>query len=88
MKHYHLYIRGKVQGVYFRHRAKEKADEWGIKGYVKNESDGSIFIEAEGHTDEAQKFLDWCRHGPPEAQVEDVRVEEKSVKNLEHFKIK
>jgi acylphosphatase len=51
---------------------KERADELGIKGWVRNTDDGAVEILAEGEEDSLDQFRQWCRKGPPMAQVEDL----------------
>lgn len=87
-RHIRIHITGKVQGVFFRHEAKRKAEELGITGYVKNKSDGSLYLEAEGHHEEIARFLEWCKRGPSAAHVEDVDVEDGAMEEYHHFKIK
>jgi len=65
-------IYGKVQGVSFRYFASQKALELGIFGFVRNESDDTVYIEAEGEEKNLKKFLAWCRKGPKAARVEKV----------------
>ena len=48
MVHINIHITGRVQGVNFRTYTKEKAEELGILGFVRNETDGSVYLEAEG----------------------------------------
>jgi acylphosphatase len=67
-------ISGKVQGVYFRQSAKETADELGIKGFVRNEPDGSVYAEACGEENSLEKFIEWCRSGPERAAVTGINV--------------
>ncbi len=87
-RHVYIKVTGKVQGVFFRHEAKRKADDLGITGYVENKSDGSISIEAEGHREELARFLEWCKRGPSGASVEDVDVSDGSLQGYHRFKIK
>ncbi len=54
-------IYGDVQGIGFRFSAKRCADGLGLKGFVRNESDGAVYLEAEGEEDNLEKLLDWCR---------------------------
>ncbi len=65
-------VSGLVQGVFFRHSAKMKADELGLKGFARNEDGGSVYIEAAGEEADLNEFLDWCRQGPPSAKVDNV----------------
>jgi len=74
-----LIISGKVQGVYFRASAKEKADSLGLKGWVRNTRDGNVELVASGHYEKLAEMRDWCSHGPAGARVE--RVEEYSLQD-------
>jgi len=87
MKHYTIQVFGKVQGVFFRASTREKATELGINGWVKNESDGSVLIEAEGSDDKLQSLISWCRQGPPQAQVEKVEYADSELQNYEQFEV-
>lgn len=75
-KHFTIRITGKVQGVFFRASAHDVARQLSITGFVRNEPDGSVYIEAEGDEEKLEKFITWCKKGPPRAVVEDVRVAE------------
>jgi len=70
----HLIVSGKVQGVFFRATAKDVADEIGITGWVKNAEDGNVEIIANGNDEQLQKFIDWCKKGPPKAIVTDIKI--------------
>jgi acylphosphatase len=74
MKNLRLTIRGNVQGVFFRAETKKMADLLGVKGYIKNQKDGSVFVEAEGNPDAVHKLIDYCHHGPEKATVERVSI--------------
>ncbi|WP_299246585.1 acylphosphatase [uncultured Aquimarina sp.] len=76
LKHYNISVKGKVQGVWYRKSTLEKALELNIKGIVKNQSDGSVYIEAEGEENQLKEFIEWCAEGPEFAQVLDVAKEE------------
>ena len=69
MKSLSIRIGGKVQGVFFRASAKRMADQLGVSGIVRNEPDGSVYIEAEAKAEILDQFVDWCRRGPSGAQV-------------------
>ncbi len=68
-------ITGKVQGVFFRHSAREQAEALKINGWIKNQPDGSVLSEASGPRESLLSFIAWCKQGPPRANVEDVNVE-------------
>lgn len=88
MRHLSIHVEGKVQGVFFRASTKEKADELGIKGFVKNEFDGRVYIEAEGEDKALEQLISWCKKGPPRAIVNDVIIREGDMKNFSDFTVK
>lgn len=67
-------VTGKVQGVFYRKYAVAKALELGITGFVKNQNDGSVYIEACAEDDVLSIFVDWCYSGSPDAEVANVEV--------------
>lgn len=85
MKHLKIRIYGKVQGVYYRATAVEKAKGYGICGFVRNEQDGSVYIEAEGEEEKLKLFLNWCNKGSARAIVERVGVLEGELKQYTCF---
>ena len=87
MKHINIKITGKVQGVFFRVSTKAVADQMGVKGLVKNEKDGSVYVEAEADEQTLDMFLDWCNEGPDKAKVESVTVEDGEIKNYRNFEV-
>jgi acylphosphatase len=87
-KHYNVIIRGKVQGVFYRASTKDKAIELGIKGYVMNMDDGSVFMEAEADQLQLDKLIQWCKRGPIGARVDHVEVEERELLNYQNFDIR
>jgi acylphosphatase len=66
----HIFISGRVQGVFFRQRTKKKADEFRVFGWAKNLSDGRVEAVFEGEKDDAGKLLEWAKRGPKFARVE------------------
>ncbi|MDQ1140486.1 acylphosphatase [Pedobacter agri] len=87
MKHLNIKVVGKVQGVFFRASTKAVADQMGIKGFVKNEKDGSVHIEAEAEPFILEPFVDWCKEGPDKSVVEHVEVTEGELKNFQNFEV-
>lgn len=69
-----LHVHGKVQGVYYRASAQQKARQLGVTGYVKNLENGVVYIEVEGTDDAVSQFIEWCQLGPSSARVQDVDV--------------
>ncbi|MEF8879560.1 MAG: acylphosphatase [Candidatus Thermoplasmatota archaeon] len=78
MKNVHVSISGRVQGVFFRATTKQKAEQLGINGWVRNTSDGRVEAVFEGKEEKVNQLLDWCHQGPSMANVENVEVEEKT----------
>jgi acylphosphatase len=83
-----IHVSGKVQGVFFRASTKDKADELGVKGFVRNERDGSVYIEAEAEEGTLKLFIDWCKQGPRMARVDVCEVKELGVQNFSSFEIR
>jgi acylphosphatase len=71
----HLLIRGRVQGVWYRASACERARELGLRGWVRNRSDGQVELEAEGPRETLEALMAWCQKGPPMARVDRVEAE-------------
>jgi acylphosphatase len=89
IKSFSITVRGKVQGVFFRASAKEKADELDLKGFAKNEMDGSVYLEVQGDEDNLEDFIHWCQRGPTYARVEACDVTEIEYREgLKNFEIK
>ena len=72
MKKLYLKIYGSVQGVNFRSAAKHKASELSLDGWIKNMSDGTVEVIAEGGEEGLKKLLNWCKVGPQFGEVEKV----------------
>jgi len=89
-KHLKITVKGKVQGVWFRKYTKDKALELGLKGYVQNTPDGSVFIEVESNNNVfLEKFISWLHIGSPQSKVENVLInEERPCVGFKDFDIK
>jgi len=81
MKRAHLFISGIVQGVFYRYSAREAAQSLGLKGWVRNRSNGQVEAIVEGHDDKIEEFIKWCHNGPPGAHVWSVDVTYKELTN-------
>lgn len=82
-----LIVSGKVQGVWYRQSSKEKALELGITGEVSNQSDGTVKIIATGTKEQLTQLTDWCRQGPPKANVTNLDVKELPLQSFKSFTI-
>lgn len=74
MRRVKILISGRVQGVYFRMFAHNKAKHLGINGYVRNLPDGRVEIIAEADNSSIGKLIKWCHKGPVTARVDDVEI--------------
>ena len=84
----HVYVSGKVQGVYYRANTREKAREVGIDGWVRNLDDGRVEAVFEGDEWSVQEVLDWCHTGSPAAHVEDVDAEFEDPQGEDGFRVR
>lgn len=87
VRHFNIRVSGKVQGVFFRASTKDQAVIFGVKGFVRNESNGDVYIEAEAEESQLNEFLKWCGHGPSRARVDNLNVEEGPLKNFARFEV-
>ncbi len=77
-KRTHVFISGRVQGVYFRDSTKAEAQKRGVTGWVKNLSDGRVEAIFEGGEREVAEMVQWCHSGPPGAVVTEVEVRQEA----------
>ena len=83
----HIIVHGRVQGVWFRAGTKEKADQLGLFGWVKNRSEGTVEIHTEGEKLQLEKFIAWCRIGTSAAVVTSLDIDEVMVQEYKSFDI-
>ncbi len=79
-------IYGRVQGVGFRYHTQKYARFLDVKGFVQNESDGSVLVHAEG--ERLDDFIQWLYQGPPRADVKNIEFLSKSAKGYTDFSIR
>lgn len=84
----HCFVEGQVQGVFYRDATKRKAKELGIKGWVRNLSDGRVEVMACGETESVEELREWLWDGPPAADVTDVAVTESSFEEHKDFEVR
>ena len=70
----HVFIEGRVQGVFFRANTREEASLLGLTGWVRNCWDGRVEAVFEGEREKVEKVIAWCKKGPPGAMVRDVEI--------------
>lgn len=84
----HVFIRGRVQGVYFRQNTKIVATRHGVMGWVRNLKDGRVETVLEGNEMDVNEVIEWCYAGPPKATVDDVDINyEKYTGEFREFKV-
>jgi acylphosphatase len=71
----HVWIRGRVQGVFFRAEARARAESLGLAGWIRNAMDGSVEAVFEGDDARVRSMVEWCRRGPSGARVDEVEAE-------------
>lgn len=71
----HVWISGRVQGVFFRAATRSEAKSLGVTGWVRNTRDGRVEAVFEGDKDKVDKMIEFCHEGSSAASVTDVEVE-------------
>jgi acylphosphatase len=84
----HVYVTGKVQGVYYRANTRDTAHEQGLDGWVRNLDDGRVEAVFEGPEPDVETMVEWCHDGSPRARVDDVAVEYEDPEGLAGFEVK
>ena len=84
----HVWISGKVQGVWFRAHTEKKAYQTGIAGWVRNLPDGRVEAVFQGSHEAVAVMIDWCHQGSPSAQVDNVAVVWEDPEELTDFNIR
>lgn len=78
----HLFIEGRVQGVFYRGSMVTQAKRLGVRGWVRNRRDGRVEAVLQGPAEAVQQLIDWAHRGPEHARVTGVQV---SVAEAEAF---
>lgn len=82
-KRYIIKVYGRVQGVFYRASTQHQAKKLSVFGWVRNEQDGAVKIDAEGSSESLEKFIEWCKKGPELAKVD--RIEKQEMDELENY---
>ena len=89
MRRVHLFISGRVQGVFFRSNTQDEARALGLTGLVRNLPDGRVEVVAEGEEEDLKELIKWCHKGPPGARVREVEVNwERFTGEFDQFQIR
>jgi acylphosphatase len=70
----HVFVSGRVQGVFFRQKTKQQAQSLGVNGWVRNLQDGKVEAVFEGEEAAVKALVEYCHHGPSSARVDKVEV--------------
>lgn len=84
----HVFISGKVQGVYYRANTRDTAREKEIDGWVRNLDDGRVEAVFEGGREAVDEMIEWCHEGSPQARVNNVDVEWEEPEGITGFEIR
>ena len=89
LKQIHIFVTGRVQGVFFRQSTRVIAIKNNVNGWVCNLDDGRVEIVAQGEEQDIDKLTDWCRTGPANSRVDEFELTEESItKEFENFEVK
>ena len=84
----HVYVSGRVQGVFYRATTRDTARERGVDGWVRNLDDGRVEAAFEGSEPAVEGMVEWCHTGSPTADVDAVDVTYEEPRGLDGFEIR
>lgn len=84
----HVWVSGRVQGVWYRQSCADAARQAGVCGWVRNMPDGRVEAVFEGRSDAVDRMVAWCRVGPPRASVVDVEVVREKADGISGFAVR
>ena len=88
-KQIHIFVTGRVQGVFFRQSTKVMAIKNNAKGWVRNLDDGRVEIVAQGETQDIDNLAHWCKTGPANSRVDEFELSEENISNeFETFEVR
>jgi acylphosphatase len=80
-------VHGRVQGVFFRDSARQRAEAHGVAGWIRNRPDGAVEAVLEGRPEAVERVVRFCETGPPRARIERVEVVDEPPEGLSGFRI-
>lgn len=84
----HLFVSGRVQGVFYRATCRQEAQARGLSGWVRNLPDGRVEAVFQGPREAVDGMIRWCAQGPPRAQVSKIELSwEDPERGLEGFRV-
>ncbi len=81
-------IGGRVQGVFFRDTARQRAEAAGVAGCIRNTPDGTVEAVFEGEPEAVERMVEFCRRGPSRAEVSSVDVTDEEPEGLSGFEVR
>ncbi len=84
----HVYVEGRVQGVWFRDSTRQQAERLEVSGWVRNLPDGRVEAVYEGPRPAVEELLEWTRRGPERAQVTALKVRDEEPKRERGFSVR
>ena len=85
----HVFVSGRVQGVFFRVETRCEALKRNVVGWVRNTSDGRVEAVFEGKKADVEQLVDFCGRGPSGARVTKIDVQwEEYTGAFDGFKIR
>ena len=88
-KRIHIFVTGRVQGVFFRQSTRVMAIKNNVNGWVCNLDDGRVEIVAEGEKQTIESFTNWCKTGPANSRVDEFELsEENYTGEYENFEVR
>ena len=89
LKRIHIFVTGRVQGVFFRQSTRVMAIKNNVNGWVRNLGDGRVEIVAEGQESNIDALADWCKTGPANSRVDEFElVDEDFTGEFENFEVR
>lgn len=70
----HVFVNGRVQGVFFRSETRREARRNNVTGWVRNLPEGRVEAVFEGEKENVEKLIEFCKRGPPGARVTKIKV--------------
>ncbi len=85
----HVFVSGRVQGVFFRSDTQYEAKKRNVKGWIRNLPDGRVEAVFEGEEEKVKELIEFCKRGPPGARVTNVKIIwERYTGEFEDFRIR
>ena len=88
-KRIHIFVTGRVQGVFFRQSTRVMAIKNNVNGWVRNLDDGKVEIVAQGKEQDIENLTNWCKTGPANSRVDEFEQKEESItEEFENFEVR